>query len=127
MAHPDSIRLAVGGLETEQPGRLDPDALALLVEKAFDYRGDVTVVTRDGRPRVGYLYNRNRDASVPFIQILLADGGGRETIPYAEIVSIAFTGKDTAAGNSYAAWRRRKEAADAAASASPERASPTDG
>jgi hypothetical protein len=91
--------------------------LADLVEKAFDYRGDVTVVGRDGRSRVGYLFNRNRDVAVPFVQLFPAGGGEAETIPYGDIASIAFTGRDTAAGNSYAAWRKRKEAERAAAGA----------
>src|ERR671931_611635 len=32
-----------------------------IVDLAFDYRGDVTVVRRDGAELTGYLYNRNRD------------------------------------------------------------------
>jgi hypothetical protein len=36
------------------------------------------------------------------------------TIPYARIRAIRFTGKDTAAGNSYAAWLRLRQAAKAA-------------
>jgi hypothetical protein len=101
--------------------------LAELVEQAFDYRGDVTVVTRDGRGRVGYVYNRNRDVPTPFIQMLSAEGGDAETIPYTDIVSVAFTGRDTAAGNSYAAWRNRKEAERAGPSAPPVRSSSADG
>lgn len=84
--------------------------LADIVDKAFDYRGDVTVVTRDGRRRVGYLFNRNRDVPHPFLQLLPTAGGPAESVLYADIVSIAFTGKDTASGKSYAAWRKRKEA-----------------
>ena len=41
-------------------------------------------------------------------------GAGPYTIPYGEIRAIRFTGRDTAAGNSYAAWLRAKEAAKAA-------------
>lgn len=96
------------------PGNL---ALADLVEKAFDYRGDVTVIVRDGPARVGYVFNRDRDAAVPFIQLFPAEGGAAETIPYGDIASIAFTGRDTAAGNSYAAWRKRKDAERATAGA----------
>jgi hypothetical protein len=84
--------------------------LADIVEKAFDYRGDVTVVTRDGCRRVGYLFNRNRDVPNPFLQLLPNSGGPAESVLYADIASIAFTGKDTASGKSYAAWRQRKEA-----------------
>ena len=87
--------------------------LAEVIEHAFDYRGDVTVVRRDGCLVVGYVFNRNRDAGEAFIQIFPAGEGAAATIPYAEIRTIRFTGKDTAAGNSYAAWLRQKEAAKA--------------
>ena len=93
----------------------DGEILADVIEQAFDYRGDVTIATRDGTCRVGYLFNRRRDVAVPFIQIRPVAGGDPETITYAEIQSIAFTGKDTAAGNSYAAWLKRKESTRAAA------------
>jgi len=100
------------------PEITDGDALAAVIEQAFDYRGDVTIETRDGARRVGYVYNRRRDVTAPFIQVLLAAGGEPETIAYAEIQSIAFTGRDTAAGNSYAAWLTRKQAGSAAADVS---------
>lgn len=88
----------------------DAEALARLIDQAFDYRGDVTVVTADGAHRVGYLFNRDREAREPFIQLFPSDGGPAETIPYARIRSVALTGKDPAAGNSYTAWLKRKEA-----------------
>jgi hypothetical protein len=102
-------------LEGWSPEIADAETLAEVVERAFDYRGDVTISTRDGARRIGYLFNRRRDASVPFIQIYPAAGGDPETIAYADIQSIGFTGRDTAAGNSYAAWLKRKQAARAAA------------
>jgi hypothetical protein len=104
-------------LEGWNPGPLDGDALAEVVEHAFDYRGDVTVVRRDGGELVGYLFNRDADAGTPFVQVFAASGGDPVTIPYADIRSIRFTGRDTAAGNSYAAWLRSREAARAAGSA----------
>lgn len=93
------------------PAITDGEILTDVIEHAFDYRGDVTIATRDGTSRVGYLFNRRRDVAVPFVQILPATGGDPETITYAEIQGIAFTGRDTAAGNSYAAWLKRKESA----------------
>ena len=72
---------------------------------------------RDYRPRpkllcerVGYLFNRNTDVREPFVQLYERDGGSPVTIPYARIATIRFTGRDTAAGNSYAAWLRSREA-----------------
>ncbi|PYN79978.1 MAG: hypothetical protein DMD96_14950 [Candidatus Rokuibacteriota bacterium] len=85
-----------------------------IVDKAFDYRGNITVVKTDGSETVGYLFNRNRDVPVPFVQMFDLTGAGPYTIPYGEIRAIRFTGRDTAAGNSYAAWLRAKEAAKAA-------------
>jgi hypothetical protein len=105
-------------LEGWDPGRVDGPELAFVVERAFDYRGDVTVVHRDGRELVGYLFNRDVDAPRPFVQMFPRDGGDIATVPYADIASIRFTGRDTAAGNSYAAWLRSREAIRASKPAS---------
>jgi hypothetical protein len=93
------------------PGAVDGPDLAYVVERAFDYRGDVTVVRHDGGEIVGYLFNRNTDVAEPFVEMFERDGGEPITIPYVQISSIRFTGRDTAAGNSYAAWLRGREAA----------------
>jgi hypothetical protein len=85
-----------------------------VIDKAFDYRGNVTLVKTDGSETVGYLFNRNRDVPVPFVQMFDVNGAGPISIPYADIRTIRFTGRDTAAGNSYAAWLRAKEAAKSA-------------
>jgi hypothetical protein len=105
-------------LEGWDPGLVNGPDLAYVVERAFDYRGDVTIVQADGRECVGYVFNRNTDVSAPYVQMFERDGGGAVTIPYAQITSIRFTGRDTAAGNSYAAWLRSREAAKVAKSAS---------
>jgi hypothetical protein len=81
-----------------------------VVERAFDYRGNVTVVKTDGTEFEGYLFNRNRDVAEPFVQMFGRAGDGPVQIRYVDIRTIRFTGKDTAAGNSYAAWLRAKEA-----------------
>jgi hypothetical protein len=103
-------------LEGWAPAIPDAATLAEVVDRAFDYRGDVTVVLHDGRELVGYLFNRNRDAAEPFVQMFERESSGPSSILYARIRAIRFTGKDTAAGNSYAAWLRSKEAAKAAPS-----------
>jgi len=46
--------------------------------------------------------HRDADAADPFIQLFDAAGAGPVRIRYAEIRNIEFTGKDTAAGQSYA-------------------------
>jgi hypothetical protein len=97
--------------EGRAPAPGDGPDVADVVDQAFDYRGDVTLDTADGREVVGYLFNRDREVAEPFVQLFERDSGARLTLPYASIRAIRFTGKDTAAGNSYAAWRQRREAA----------------
>lgn len=80
-----------------------------VIEHAFDYRGNVTVVRRDGSELVGYLFNRDSSAPEPFVQLIDEDGNGPLRVRYAEIASVRFTGKDTAEGNSWKAWIDRKE------------------
>jgi len=103
-------------LEGWSPEIADAETLAAVVEHAFDYRGDITLDLDDGRRIDGYLFNRNRDVAEPFVQMFEREGSSPASIPYARIRAIRFTGKDTAAGNSYAAWLRSKEAAKAASS-----------
>ncbi|MGA8538533.1 MAG: hypothetical protein WB566_03495 [Terriglobales bacterium] len=80
-----------------------------VIEKAFDYRGDVTITRKDGSDITGYLFDRrvgpNLEESV--VRLMLATSKERPAIPYSEIVAIAFTGRDTAAGKSYEAWVKK--------------------
>jgi len=80
-----------------------------VVEKAFDYRGDVTVTKKDGSQITGYLFDRRIGKTLPdsVIRLMLATGNERPSIPYSEIAGIAFTGRDTAAGKSYEAWVKK--------------------
>ena len=103
-------------LEGWQPRVGEDASLAEVIERAFDYRGDVTLVRADGSELVGYLFNRDAEAGEPFVQMFDHAGGGPHRIRYADIRTIRFTGKDTAAGNSYAAWLRRRAATKAAES-----------
>ena len=105
-------------LEGWDPGLVDGPDLAFVVERAFDYRGDVTILRHDGRELVGYLFNRDIEASAPFVQMFPREGGDAVSILYSDIASIRFTGRDTAAGNSYAAWLRSREAVKASTPAS---------
>src|SRR5256886_17194732 len=76
-----------------------------VVERAFDYRGDVTVVTASGRELAGYIYNRDAHVAEPYLQMFDADGGSHQ-LSYSDIRAIRFTGEDTAAGGRPAAWLR---------------------
>jgi hypothetical protein len=87
-----------------------------VIEKAFDYRGDVTITRKnkgkdkeDSSQITGYLFDRRigptLDNSV--VRLMLATSNERPAIPYSEIAAIAFTGRDTAAGKSYEAWVKK--------------------
>jgi hypothetical protein len=93
----------------------DPEHRAEVIDHAFDYRGDVTIVLDDSTERVGYVFNRNRDVPDPYLEMFDSAGGPPIMIPYASVRAVRFTGRDTAAGNSYVAWLERKSAAKSSA------------
>jgi len=79
-------------------------------EKAFDYRGDLTIALKTGEKIEGYLFDRVSDAvllSECYVRVKPRNRPDRIKIPYSDIAAIAFTGKDTAAGKSFAAWVKK--------------------
>ena len=85
------------------------EELAEAVELAFDFRGDITLELATGRIVEGYLFNRLASGLRPSVQIFPKDQEALIEIPYADLVSIAFTGKDTASGKSWEAWVAKKD------------------
>jgi hypothetical protein len=86
-----------------------------VIEKAFDYRGDVTITrkNRAGDKEVneitGYLFDRRIGPTLEgsVVRLMLPSSNERPQIPYSEIAALAFTGRDTAAGKSYEAWVKK--------------------
>ena len=95
-----------------------------VIEFAFDYRGNTTIVRIDGTEVVGYIFNRDTRGPEPFIQFFDDHGDGPFTLPYSAIANITFTGKDTAAGGSFRAWLERKEKAQPAGAPTAQRGEP---
>ena len=87
--------------------RKDNGAITNLIERAFQYRGDVTVERVDGQPVTGYLFNRNARCSEPFVQVFETSTGSEITILYRAITQIRFTGRDAASGRHLEDFRRR--------------------
>ena len=86
----------------------DADVRAAM-EKAFDYRGDVTLTRRDGSRIDGYVFDRTADGPALdqcFVR-LMPRSGGRVAVAYADIARIEFTGRDTAAGKSWETWVKK--------------------
>ena len=87
----------------------DPAALAEAIDLAFDYRGDITIArSSTDEPIVGFLYDRTHVTATetPHLRVLLADAT-RVSIPVDDVVGIAFTGRDTAAGKSFDTWMKK--------------------
>jgi hypothetical protein len=80
------------------------------LEKAFDYRGDLTITLKSGQKIEGYLFDRRiKGPSLAecFVRLMPKDGSGKVSVPYSEVAALAFTGRDTAAGKSFAAWVKK--------------------
>ena len=91
------------------PDVADPEILRVALEKAFDYRGDVTITRRDGSRIEGYIFDRRTGATLEQSLVRVMPQGSRERVPiaYSEIAALAFSGRDTAAGKSWEAWVRK--------------------
>ena len=80
------------------------------LEKAFDYRGDVTITLKDGSAVEGYVFDRHSDGPTLadcHVRLFPKGGDDKVTISYDRIAALAFTGKDTAAGKSWETWVRK--------------------
>jgi hypothetical protein len=111
--HPDNLEVAPGTIRDAVQGWVPElateDDLRIALEKAFDYRGDITLTTKDGKKIEGYLFDRVAGATLTnsFVRILPKDSSPRQKIAYADIAALAFSGRDPAAGKSWEAWVRK--------------------
>jgi hypothetical protein len=85
------------------------DEVREALEKAFDYRGDITLTRKDGTQVQGYLYDRRTGDTLAesLVRIMPSNGAGRVSIAYSEIAGLAFTGRDNAAGKTFDAWVKK--------------------
>jgi len=108
--NPDTLEVAPGTIHESVQGWVPKlateEELRIALEKAFDYRGDVTVTLKDNSKIEGYLFDRTTGPSLStsFVRILPKDSTQKVKIAYADISALAFTGRDTAAGKSWEAW-----------------------
>ena len=111
--NPDELEVAPGfqheGLQGWVPELATAEELREALEKAFDYRGDVTITRKDGQKIEGYIFDRTAGPTLEtsFVRLLPKDSNERVRVSYAEIAALAFTGRDTAAGKSWEAWIRK--------------------
>lgn len=111
--NPDALEVAPGtsheNLEGWIPKLASEQEIREALEKAFDYRGDITITRKDGSKVEGYLFDRRSGTTLAesVIRLYPKDSNQKVTITYAEIAALAFSGRDTAAGKSFDAWIRK--------------------
>ena len=112
-ASADEMEIAAGRereqLEGWVPELAGEDELREALEKAFDYRGDITVTRKDGSQVQGYLFDRRTGTTLAdsFVRIIPTNEKTRLNIAYSEIAALAFTGRDNAAGKTFDAWVKK--------------------
>jgi len=110
VVNPDEIEVAEGqeheNLHGWVPDLADESLLRAALDKAFDYRGNITVVLHDGRQLEGYVFDRHAgaDLQTSYVRIIPVADRLKIKVAYAEVRRLEFTGRDTAAGKSFESW-----------------------
>ena len=109
-ANPDELEVAPGTVHEDLQGWVPdlatPEQIRIALEKAFNYRGDVTITRKNGELVEGYIFDRRPGGTLEqsLVRLILKDTGEKLSIAYSEIARLAFTGRDTAAGKGWEAW-----------------------
>ena len=82
------------------------DEIRSALEKAFDYRGDVTLTLKSGEKIEAYIFNRTTGATLAdsYVQYFTPKAEEKRKASYAEIARLEFSGKDRAAGKHWEDW-----------------------
>jgi hypothetical protein len=106
----EALELAPGTqheqLEGWVPQIATEDDLKAALEKAFDYRGDVSLTLKSGEKIEAYIFNRQTGATLAdsFVQYFTPAAPEKRRVSYAEIARLEFSGKDRAAGKHWEDW-----------------------
>jgi hypothetical protein len=109
----DSMEVAPGfkheKLEGWVPELAGEEEVRQALEKAFDYRGDVTITRKDGSKVEGYIFDRRTGKTLvdSAVRLFPKDADQKISISYSDIAALTFSGRDTAAGKSFEAWVRK--------------------
>src|SRR5713226_9852878 len=93
---PDKLEVAPGTLHESVQGWVPQlataEELRIALEKAFDYRGDVTLTLKDHSKIEGYLFDRTTGPSLTtsFVRLIPKDSNQKLKIAYADIAALAF-------------------------------------
>jgi len=110
---PDSLEVVPGWgrekLEGWVPELAGEAEIRSALEKAFDYRGDITITRKDGSKIEGYLFDRRSGATLAEskVRLIPKNSGEKVAVSYSDVAALAFSGRDTAAGKSWEAWIKK--------------------
>ena len=110
LAQVEALELAPGAehemLEGWVPKLAGEEELRQALEKAFDYRGDVTLTLKSGERFEAYIFNRSTGTTLAdsWVQYFTPAAPDKRKVSYAEIARLEFTGKDRAAGKHWEDW-----------------------
>jgi hypothetical protein len=111
--NPDALEIAPGTAHEQLEGWIPPlasnEELRVALEKAFDYRGDITITRKDGSKVEGYIFDRRSAPTLKdsIVRLYPKNSNEKISVSYADIAALAFTGRDTAAGKSWEAWMKK--------------------
>ncbi|HEX4797000.1 MAG TPA: hypothetical protein VH370_24630 [Humisphaera sp.] len=121
-AHPfDAEAGAVGVIHENLEGWIPPiatdDEIRAAFEKAFDYRGDITLTLKDTTIVEGYIFDRRSDGKTLadcVVRLFPKSQDQKISIRYSDVARIEFSGRDTAAGKSFETWVKKYQEKKAA-------------
>ena len=105
----ESLELAPGFehevLEGWIPALASDDDIKAALEKAFDFRGDVTLTLKSGEKIEAYIFNRQTGATLAdsWVQYFAPNAPDKKKLAYDQIARLVF-GKDRAAGKHWEDW-----------------------
>jgi hypothetical protein len=106
----EALELAPGSehenLEGWIPSLASDDDLRKALEKALDYRGDITLTLKNGERIEAFVFNRQAGQSLAdsYVHYFTPKAVEKRKVSYAEIARLEFTGKDRAAGKHWEDW-----------------------
>lgn len=118
--NPDDLEVVDGrayeNLEGWIPELASDEDVRAALEKAFDYRGDITLTLKSGERLDAFVFNRRTGATLAdsYVQYYEPKSPEKKKASYAEIARIEFTGKDRAAGKHWEDWLKKYEEKKAA-------------
>ncbi len=110
---PDTLEVVPGfvheKLEGWAPALAGEEDVRQALEKAFDYRGDVTITRKDGSKVEGYIFDRRTGKTLAdsAVRLYPKDSNQKISVPYSDIAALAFSDRDPAAGKSWEAWVKK--------------------